>query len=475
MTLPIRVRLTIWYTALLALILTVGGVFVVLSLRANLTRTLDQTLQTSAHEIAADYKPTAGSSESEFRDVTDVSLAGLPRDASAAQLVAVDGTIQVSAGNALATTPILPAPDVAATIGGATTLRTLTLGGQDYRVYATPFTQGGTTTALVVATSLGEVEAAAHRLTLLLLIGIPVGVAVAAAGGWWLARKALRPVAVMTEEASAIGASRLGDRVEVPPTMDELGRLAVTLNAMLDRLQRGVEQQRAFVSNASHELRTPLAVMRAEIDVSLATEDLSAAARAVLVSAREETERMSAIVEDLLVLARMDEGALRLTTEPVALPGLADDVLATMAPIARERGVQLVLEQGATTTVVADPDRVRQVVRNLVDNALKHAPRDGHVTVDVRTEGAFGEVSVADDGPGIAAEHLPRVFDRFYRVDDARSREVGGSGLGLAIVRELVEAQGGRVWVRSGSRGGAVFGFTLPLVPADADGHERPD
>ncbi len=474
MTLPIRVRLTIWYATLLAVILAAAGTFVVLSLRTDLTRTLDRTLQTSAHEIAADYKPTAGSSESEFRDVTDVSLAGLPRDASAAQLVAADGTIQVSAGNTLAASPILPAADVAATAGGATTLRTVSLGGQDYRVYATPFSENGTTSALVVATSLEEVEAAISRLVMLLLIGIPIGVALAAAGGWWLARTALHPVATMTAEAGAIGASRLGDRVEVPGTMDELGRLAVTLNAMLDRLQRGVEQQRAFVSNASHELRTPLAVMRAEIDVSLATERLSDEAREVLESAREETDRMRAIVEDLLVLARMDEGALPLATEPVELSALAGGVLATMCPLAEQRSVRLALADAADATVTGDADRLRQVVRNLVDNAIKHAPPQGHVSVEVRTEGAFAEVSVADDGPGIAAEHLPRLFDRFYRVDDARTRGNGGSGLGLAIVRELVEAQGGRVWVRSGKRGGAVFGFALPLAPADEDGRERP-
>jgi heavy metal sensor kinase len=461
--------MTLWFTALLTAILVGGAAFVILDQRATQTRALDRTLQTSAGEIAADYKPVPGSSESEFRDATDVSLAGLPRDASAAQIVSSDGAVVVSAGNGLGTSPMMPPRSTAAAIAGTTSLQTFALDGQDYRVYAMPFTDEGTPVALVVATSLENVEAAIHRLLIILAVGIPVGIGIAALGGWFLAKKALRPVATMTDEARAIDASRLRDRVEVPSAMDEVGRLAVTLNDMLDRIQSGVEQQQAFISDASHELRTPLAIMRAEIDVSLASGDLSEDARQVLESAREETDRMRAIVEDLLILARMDEGALTLAADPVDLPQLVGSVVTAMTPLADRREVHLQRASDGAVRVLGDADRLAQVVRNLVDNAIKYSSAGTRVVVTVRGDGGVGELTVADTGPGIPEASLPRIFDRFYRADDARSREAGGSGLGLAIVRELVEAQGGRVWVRNADSG-SVFGCRLPLAePTPAD------
>jgi heavy metal sensor kinase len=465
MNLPIRARMTLWFTALLTVILVGGAAFILIDLRAAQTRALDTTLRTSAGEIAADYQPSSGNSESEFRDATDVSLAGLPRDASAAQLVSSDGAIVVSAGNALAATPMLPSTASADARAGTTSIRTVVLGGQDYRVYARPFTDQGQSVALVVATSLENVETSIHRLLLVLAVWIPLGVAAAALGGWFLAKRALRPVATMTDEARAIDSSRLSDRVEIPPAMDEVGRLAVTLNEMLDRIESGVEQQRTFVSNASHELRTPLAIMRAEIDVSLVADDLSEESRQVLESAREETDRMRGIVENLLLLAEMDEGAIPLARDPVELDQLAAEVLEAMKPLAEIREIRLELAAAGSVRVTGDADRLRQVVRNLVDNAIKYAPNGSHALVDVHGIDAGGELIVTNAGPSIPTSSLPHVFDRFYRTDAARGREAGGSGLGLAIVRELVEAQGGRAWVRSADRETA-FGFRLPLADA---------
>ncbi len=467
MALPIRLRLTLWYVVLLALILVAAGVFLVIRLRTDLTRALDHTLRNSTTEIAADFTPAVGQTETEFRDVTDASLAGLPRDASAAQLVSPDGHVSVNAGNGLGARAMLPNDTVAAAAAGTTIVRTAVLQGTDYRVYAVPFAMGGQSNALVVATSLEEVETATHRLILLLGILIPFGIALAAIGGWWLAGKALRPVAQMTDEAGAIGAARPGDRIEVPTTMDELGRLAVTLNAMLDRIQASVDQQRAFVSNASHELRTPLAIMRAEIDVSLAAPGLSTEAYETLTSAREETDRMRAIVEDLLLLARMDEGALDLACEPVELRALTSDALQGIAPLAVGRRIQLSMPEGGPVTALGDVARIQQVVRNLLENAIKYSPPGGTVTVTVRGEREQAVLVVANTGRGIPADAVPRIFDRFYRSDQSRNREAGGSGLGLAIVRELVEAQGGRVWANSELGSGTEIGCSLPAASAD--------
>jgi heavy metal sensor kinase len=468
MKLPIRLRLTLWYVVLLSLILVSAGGFLVLRLRTDLIRALDHTLQNSATEIAADFTPALGQTESEFRDVTDTSLAGLPRDASAAQVVTPGGLITVSAGNGVGAGPMLPAGDLAAAAGGATIVRTTPLSGVDYRVYAVAFDLGGRSNALVVATSLEQVEGATHQLILLLSVLIPFGIALAAIGGWWLAGKALRPVALMTEEAAAIETARPEDRIEVPSRMDELGRLAVTLNAMLDRIRSSVDQQRAFVSNASHELRTPLAIMRAEIDVSLAAPGLSEESHDTLTSAREETDRMRAIVEDLLLLARMDEGALEFASEPVELGALVTEAVQAITPLAADRRMELSMPVGQPTTVLGDVARLRQVVRNLLENAIKYSPPDGTIRVKIGGDGDHVNVVVANSGRGIPAEDVSRIFDRFYRSDQSRSHEAGGSGLGLAIVRELVEAQGGRVWARSRPGSGTEIGCSLLAAPADS-------
>ncbi len=464
MAMPIRVRLTLWYVALLGVILIVLSVVLVVSLRTELTRSLDRTLQASANEIAVDYAPQAGKAESEFRDVTDASLAGLPRDASAVQVITSGGTVLVNAGNHLGSSAMLPAAEIASAAAGNSSVGTDALGGTDYRVRAVPFAHSDQPSALVVATSLEPIENAIGRLTLLLGLLIPIGLALAALGGWWLARKALRPVASMTDEAAAIDAAQLDARVGVPATMDELGRLALTLNAMLDRIRSAVGQQRAFVSDASHELRTPLAIMRAEIDVSLGAPELSEDARATLLSAREETDRMRAIVEDLLLLARMDEGGLALEEAVVDLRALAAEAVQAFRPLAEDRHIELTLVDGEPTIVLADAVSLQRAVRNLLDNAIKYSPPGSDVIVSVHGDQEQGQLTVADTGVGIPPEELPKVFERFHRVDPSRGRGAGGSGLGLAIVRELVEAQGGRVRAESSPGIGTSISCTLPAA-----------
>jgi heavy metal sensor kinase len=464
-SLPIRTRLTLWYVGLLAVILLAAGTFVIVRTRADLVAKLDETLRASATELAADYTSTGG--ESGFRDATDASLAGLPRDESAAQLLTSDGTVAASSGASVGRRPMIDAASRASVLGGATTDGTATLGsgaGSPYRVFAMPYTRGAAPEALVVATSLADVEETVHSLLLLFMVGGVVALTAAAAGGVWLARTALSPVAKMTDQAAEIGLHELGERVAVPHTSDELHRLAVTLNSMLERLQRGVEQERRFVSDASHELRTPLAVMRSEIDVSLSAPDLTPDAREVLESAREETERMAKIVGDLLTLARLDEGELPMRREPVDLTELAARVVSTMRPLADRAEVSLELAGGSGVVVDADPARIAEVVSNLVDNAVKYSGAGGSVRVITRRSGSSGELEVGDTGPGISAESLPHVFDRFFRADPSRSRDAGGSGLGLAICREIAEAHGGRVWATSEPGAGSGFFVALPLT-----------
>jgi heavy metal sensor kinase len=266
----------------------------------------------------------------------------------------------------------------------------------------------------------------------------------------------------MTAEARRIGIHRLHERVAEPRVADEIGELAVTFNAMLDRLERGVEDQHRFVADASHELRTPLAVMRSEIDVTLRDDELAPPARAVLESAREEVDRMSRTVDDLLVLAQADEGRLGLLTSRLELGDAIEAAAGPLRPVADAAHVRLEVE-GTPGAALADPRLLHQALTNLIANAIKFSPPGGRVAVTAWSGDDEVGVTVTDDGPGIAPEDRPHVFDRFYRADPARGRAVGGSGLGLAICRGIGRAHGGDVTARAREGGGAVFALRLPL------------
>jgi len=230
---------------------------------------------------------------------------------------------------------------------------------------------------------------------------------------------------------------------------------------MLDRLERGVSEKHRLIADASHELRTPLAVMRAELDVSLRGDELSPGAREVLESAREEVDRMSRTVDNLLTLAQVDEGRLELLTTRVSLREAIEAAARPLRPLAGAKGVRLDVEGGGSEAQ-ADPQRLHQALTNLIVNAIKFTPPGGAVRVTSwRRDGEVG-VTVADDGPGVPAADREHLFDRFYRVDSARGRDVGGSGLGLAICREIAVAHGGRVWVESEEGRGSAFSLALP-------------
>jgi heavy metal sensor kinase len=315
----------------------------------------------------------------------------------------------------------------------------------------------------VAAVSLASVDRSIDRLELLLLVAGPALLALAALGGLLLAQKALRPVASMTEQAAAIGSDRLHERVAVPRARDELARLATTLNGMLARVEGGVAQQHQLVADASHELRTPLAVMRSEVEVGLREPGLPVAAREILASVEEEVEYMARVVDNLLVLVRSDEGRLALLCVRVQLEEVVAAAVVRMQPLAEAKGIRLAV-RGQPAEVVGDRQRLGEVLANLLDNAVKYTPADGMVAVGLQHHDHRVRLTVDDTGPGIPAEELSLVFERFYRVDAARSRAEGGAGLGLAICRELVQAHGGRIWAERRPAGGSSLVVELPAA-----------
>ena len=444
---------------LLAVILTTLGSFLLLRLRADLVAEVDEALDTQAAGILT--------GDDGLEVIAARPVAGLPPGEMTAQLLSATGQVRGRAGAGAPETSLLTPAMLRRVLAGHQVRAEVRAGagGPRYRVLALRRTGRAAPTVLVVAAPLADVDRSVERLRLLLLVAGPVALALAGGGGWLLTRAALRPVDRMTEQAGAIGADRLGDRVSVPDAADELTRLARTLNGMLARIEQGVVAQRRFVADASHELRTPLAVMRAELEVALRDRGRAADAAEVLDSAAEEVARMGKIVDDLLTLAHRDENRLKLLLEPVDLGEVAARVAAQLRPLAERAGVQLGVDAPARAAVLADQTRLTQVVTNLVDNAVKYTGAGGSVRVRVWEEADGAGLAVSDTGPGIAPEHLPKVFDRFYRLDAARTRAGGGSGLGLAICQELVEAQGGRIWADSVPGAGSTFTLALPLQP----------
>jgi two-component system OmpR family sensor kinase len=450
--------MTAWYVALLAVVIAAVGAFLVLRLRADLTASIDAGLGPATHQIALGYRAEG---LPEARDVSTTVLSG---ERAASQVLGADGRVAMAYGDPVARAPLLGAADRRRVLAGEPLRRTARLGPQHRRVrLAALATSRRGRPAIVVATaSLAGADRSVHRLLVLLLVAGPAALLATALGGWWLARRALRPIDRLTSAAGAIGAGRLGDRLADPGTGDEVAHLAATLNGMLARIQDGVGEQRRLVADTSHELRSPLAAMRAELDVSLRADDLDAPARAVLESTREEVVRLARMVDDLLTLAGADEGRLGLALADADLGELAGDVARAMEPLAAAHGIGLRVDARAAP-VTGDPDRLRQAIGNLVDNAIKHSPPGACVEIATAAEGDEAVVRVADAGPGIAPELRDRVFDRFFRADASRARATGGSGIGLAIVRELSAAHGGRAWVRPRPGGGSVFAIALAL------------
>jgi heavy metal sensor kinase len=474
MRLPIRLRLTAWYAVLVAAIIVALGAFIVLRLRADLQARVDREVQESSFQIANGYALEGA------EDFRDVSRTVLPRGDSAAQVLDPSGRVLMAcattcssrrspssnAGEPVAREPIAPPPARADALAGKRRVLTVKFGPdeQRFRAMVSPVRRLGEQRLLVVAESLREVDESVHRVLILLLLAGPAALAATALGGWWLARKALLPVERMTSKAEQIGIDRLHERIALPRTADEIGRLAVTLNAMLDRLERGVAEKHRLIADASHELRTPLAAMRAELDVSLRGDELPPEARAVLESTREEVDWMSRTVDNLLTLARVDEGRLELLMTRIDLGEAIENAAAPLRPLAATKRLRLEVD-GEPWEARADAQRVHQALTNLIENAIKFSQPGGEVRISSWHRGDEVGVTVTDEGPGIPAEARAHVFDRFYRADRARGRDGGGSGLGLAICREIAIAHGGRVWVDSEEGKGSAFSLAFPGTP----------
>jgi heavy metal sensor kinase len=340
-------------------------------------------------------------------------------------------------------------------------------GGAELLIYSMPYLVADTGTFLIeVGVPYNQIEGTLHGLALIFAVILPVAVALAIGGGYVLMKRALRPVDEITRAAESITSRNLSERLPIPGTGDEIERLSATLNRMIERLERSFRQVAQFTADASHELRTPLTILRGELEVALRANELSPAAREVIESVLEETGRLSKTVENLMTLSRLDSGELKLERSRFDLAELCRETVEQMSLLAEDSAVQLECTGSEKIEVNADPLRVRQILINLIDNAIKYTPAGGRISISTARETDRAIIEVADTGQGIPAEALPHIFDRFYRVDQARSRELGGSGLGLAITKSICELHGGRIHVESQVGQGTRVCVEIPLNPS---------
>jgi two-component system, OmpR family, sensor kinase len=471
----IRFRLTAWYALLLVLVMVILGVSLNTLLERELRQDVDQTIKTTATKINSQAELQANVFGQPVVALDPGTLASFP--SLLIQAVNANNQIDFSTQNLLdskGSYKQLPAPAVKA---GETdpVFTTAELDGVPIRMihYPVVLSDGTTFGAINVGEPLLQLNQTLDHLRNLLLIAGLAGVLLAAVGGWFLAGRALRPVDKITETAAAIAAGAgsehsLSTRLDVPPTGDELARLAATFNRMLDRIQLAFTAQRRFIADASHELRTPLTAIRGNLDVlnrqaNAESESPNSDFLDALADLRRESSRMGRLLEDLLILARSDAApdldALRL--QPCRLDELAGEVLRTAGSLAN--GQHMELYAPVPVTMLGDPDRLQQLMLVLVDNALLHTPADGKVTLAIQRTERSAIISVSDTGAGIAPEHLPHLFDRFYRVDNARARESGGTGLGLAIAKAITDAHQGEISVSSEIGKGTTFTVKLPI------------
>jgi heavy metal sensor kinase len=289
-----------------------------------------------------------------------------------------------------------------------------------------------------------------------------VAVLVAAFGVWWITRKALQPLQDVTNAAEQIHAKALGQRLPQRSVNDEIGRLVRVLNDAFNRLERSFAQATRFCSDASHELKTPLTIMRGEIEKTLRAKVDNPRIESLLDGLLEQTERLAAIVEKLLLLSRADAGALTLRKEPVDFSAMCHELVEDAEILALRKKITAKFDISPAVAVCADESYLRRILLNLLDNAIKYNVECGTVSISLAKSGSLALFRIANTGPEIPREHENRIFERFYRADPSRSSDTVGSGLGLSICRELVLAHGGNIWLQRVQPGWTTFAFTLP-------------
>ena len=457
----VRTRLTVWYVAVLAAVLLIyGGIsatVLILQLRGQVDRLAVEDLET----VEGSLSFGANGRVSLRNDYHDHPYPAEMQE-RLMEVWSTDGRLLYR--NELLGTRALGGPPVPGEGVNSYSERSIRMAdGTPVRLISKRHSLDGHPTIIRVGFSEQPLWARFWQLLIGLIAGLPLALGLAGVGGYFLARHALSPIERMARRAREINAEHLSARLDVENPRDELGHLAAAFNETLGRLEGSFEQLRRFTSDASHELRTPLTAIRSVGEVGLREHGSAEHYREVIASMLEEAGRLTRLVESLLAISRADSGQVRLSPAGIAVLPFVREAASLLDVLVEERGQHLFIEGNEAARVKADAQILRQVLVNLFDNAIKYSPFGGRITVRVVNDGPETVViEVEDSGPGISPEHRERVFDRFYRVDEARSRDAGGAGLGLAIAKWGAEAHGGRLELECPPSGGSIFRVSLP-------------
>lgn len=453
---PLRLRLTLWYTVCLALILVAFIVFLYYRVQSSLVIQVDAALALAADQALLNVSVADGQLDFQSAGIDPDALRGLSDDFTIS-LFTLGGAV-LNTFTTQDQLPIFPAQPFG--------FQTIPFQDDTWRVYSQQVSVGGQSGRLQVAQELDRIDQALASLRGQALLGLPLALLLAGLGGYFLADRALRPIDRVTQTAQAVSASDLSRRIGYQGPADEVGRLARTFDTMLDRLEAAFARERRFTDDAAHELRTPLTALKGRIGVTLGQSRRPADYQETLREMEEQVDRLIRLSNDLLFMARLDGGELRRTLTNIELADFMGAVVDQMQPLAAAKSVTLVAELPAGLTLRGDMDLLIRLYLNLLDNAIKFTPPGGQVTVRGEQQDEQIVVSVHDTGPGIPAEHLPHLFERFYRVEDGRARDrangQGGAGLGLAIAYEIARFHGGVLTVQSEPGRGTTIAARLP-------------
>lgn len=462
----LRARVTLWYTGLLTAMLALFGGTSVVLLDQGLRKNLDASLYSVARAVAQSARQPSSFGPA-FEDSLQ-SMLGPELAERFLQLLDPFGRLDPRLAPPKRSRLPLSVEALRNAARGQATLETVPLhppSEKALRLLTFPVVNNGSTVSIVqVAMSLENVNAARSSFLLILLLLAPVAVAGSALGGWFLARRALAPVDAIVEAARRVEAEDLSKRVPALAANDELGRLSAVLNDMLTRLERSFGAVRRFSADAAHELRTPLTILKGEIEVALSSSPPPDEMRQTLASCLEEVNRLNSVVEDLLLMARMEGDALSARPSRVNLAEVVHDAAPALSELAARAGNTCTITAGAPLWVEGYDSLLFRLVFNLAENAIKYTPSGGRIQVTLEQQDGSAVLQVEDNGPGIAPEAQQHIFERFYRGDPAR--EGNGTGLGLALVRGVVQLHQGRIHLSSELGKGSCFRVTLPLAAA---------
>ena len=480
----LRFKLTLWYVLILGILLISFSSFLYFTLSKSLHRDVDNKLRSLAEIIASESSsPLSKFGFGNIDQALETSM-NLKPIGKFIQVLDESGNIGRKSDNLKnVQLPISLHALKNASKGLVTFETSRSFGNTPLRIITFPVVENSHVTKIVqIASSLEEVEHALNKLFLILIITVPLALMVAILGGQFLAHQALKPVDHITQTARIITSQNLSQRIIPPKVKDEISRLIETFNEMITRLDQSFRQIKQFSSDASHELKTPLTILKGEVEVTLRKERTSQEYQQTLKSNLEEINRMSQIVEDLLLLSKADTGEIRLNKEDINLTGILNEVVAQMGMIAKSKRLHLsTSNHHQDIHIFGDALRIRELFMNLIENGIKYTEEGGSIHITLKKEnerliknqsdraeeekGGFAKIIVSDTGVGIAREDQERIFNRFFRVDKARSREEGGSGLGLSICKWIVEAHQGEIRVESELGKGSSFIVKLPLSP----------